>query len=50
MRLRVQTIEGDHAISPIHIVADGRVLHAMEFGGIERKRWLLDHERRWTNR
>lgn len=37
MRLRFQTIEADHAIGPIHLVADGEVLLAMEFGDVEHR-------------
>ena len=37
MPLRVQTIEQDHAIGPIHIVANGATLLAMEFGDIEHR-------------
>jgi methylated-DNA-[protein]-cysteine S-methyltransferase len=33
--LRLQTIEQDHAIGPIHVVADGAILIAMEFGDVE---------------
>lgn len=32
MRLLLQTIETDHAIGPIHMIADGRTLVALEFG------------------
>ena len=32
MRLRFQTIEEDHVIGPIHMVADGEALLAIEFG------------------
>jgi methylated-DNA-[protein]-cysteine S-methyltransferase len=35
--LRVQTIEEDHAIGPIHFVAYGKVLLAMEFGDVEHR-------------
>ena len=37
MRLRFQTIEQDHAIGPIHVVADGATLLAMEFGDVEHR-------------
>lgn len=37
MRLRFQTIEESHAIGPIHMVADGKVLLAMEFGDVEHR-------------
>ena len=37
MRLRFQTIEEDHAVGPIHMVADGEVLLAMEFGDVEHR-------------
>lgn len=35
--MRLQTILADHAIGPIHIVADGGVLLALEFGDIEHR-------------
>lgn len=37
MPLRIQTIEQDHAIGPIHLVAEGATLVAMEFGDIEHR-------------
>lgn len=37
MRLRIQTIEQGHAIGPIHVVADGDMLLAMEFGDAEQR-------------
>ena len=37
MPLRIQTIEQDHAIGPIHLVADGATLVAMEFGDVEHR-------------
>lgn len=37
MALRLQTIEQDHAIGPIHVVADGSTLMAMEFGDIDHR-------------
>ena len=37
MPLRFQTIEQDHAIGPIHVVADGATLLAMEFGDVEHR-------------
>lgn len=37
MLLRVQTIAEDHAIGPIHCVADGAILVAMEFGDPEHR-------------
>lgn len=37
MRLRFQTIEPDHAIGPIHMVADGDVLLALEFSDVEHR-------------
>ena len=36
MRLRLQTID-DHAIGPIHIVTNGDVLFALEFGDVEHR-------------
>jgi methylated-DNA-[protein]-cysteine S-methyltransferase len=35
--LHFQTIEQDHAIGPIHIVAEGKTLLAMEFGDVEHR-------------
>jgi methylated-DNA-[protein]-cysteine S-methyltransferase len=35
--LRIQTIMEDHAIGPIHVVAEGGKLLAMEFGDIEHR-------------
>lgn len=37
MRLSIRTIEQDHAIGPIHVVADGAILVAMEFGDPEHR-------------
>ena len=37
MRLRTQTILVDHAIGPIHLVAEGGTLLAMEFGDPEHR-------------
>jgi methylated-DNA-[protein]-cysteine S-methyltransferase len=37
LSLRIQTIEQNHAIGPIHIVADGATLLAMEFGDVEHR-------------
>lgn len=37
MKLRFQTIGHDHPIGPIHMVADGGVLVALEFGEVEHR-------------
>lgn len=37
MRLKLQTIEENHAIGPIHIVSDGGLLLALEFGDVDHR-------------
>ncbi|MGV3553486.1 methylated-DNA--[protein]-cysteine S-methyltransferase [Rhizobium sp.] len=37
MRLRLETIEADHEIGPIHMVTDGGTLIALEFGDVEHR-------------